>query len=120
EHDTHELVRKAASLIDPQSPYRQSLDMVISMAEKGLGPEEICRALDERWGIEYPATNNAGLNGGIVAVAVWFGEGDFQKTLQLAVHAADFADSDCNAANSASVVAAIHGMRALPVEQVAE
>jgi hypothetical protein len=120
EHDTHEIVRKAASLIDPQSPYRQSLDMVISMAEKGLGPEEICRALDERWGIEYPATNNAVLNGGIVAVAVWFGEGDFQKTLQLAVHAADFADSDCNAANSASVVAAIHGMKALPVEQVAE
>jgi len=120
EHDTHEIVRQAATLIDPQSPYRQSLDMVISMAEKGFGPEQICRALDQRWGIEYPATNNAVLNGGFVAVAVWFGEGDFQKTLQLAVHAADFADSDCNAANSASVVAAMHGMKALPAEQVAE
>ena len=120
EPDTHEIVRQAAALIDPQSPYRQSLDMVISMAEKGVDPEQICRALDQRWGIEYPATNNAVLNGGFVAVAVWFGEGDFQKTLQLAVHAADFADSDCNAANSASVVAAMHGMKALPAEQVAE
>lgn len=120
EHDTHEIVRKAASLIDSKSPYRQSIAMVISMAGKGLGPEEICRALDRQWGIEYPATNNAVLNGGLVAVAVWFGEGDFQKTLQLAVHAADFADSDCNAANSASVVAAIRGMKALPPEQVAE
>jgi|HubBroStandDraft_6_1064221.scaffolds.fasta_scaffold00025_17 hypothetical protein len=120
EHDTHEIVRKAARLIAPQSPYRQSIDMVISLAEKGLGPEQISRALDRRWGIEYPATNNAVLNGGIVAVAVWFGEGDFQKTLQVAVHAADFADSDCNAANSASVVAAMHGMKALPAEQVAE
>src|SRR5271165_4047921 len=39
EHDTHEIVRKAASLIDSRSPYRQALDMVISMAEKGMGPE---------------------------------------------------------------------------------
>lgn len=120
EHDTHEIVRKAASLIDPRSPYRQALDMAISMAEMGMGPEEICGVLDRRWGIEYPATNNAVLNGAIVAAAVWFGGGDFQKTLQLAVHAADFADSDCNAANSASVVAAIHGMKGLPAEQVAE
>ena len=120
ERDPHQIVRQAASLIAPQSPYRQSIDMVISLAERGNGPEQICRALARRWGIEYPATNNAVLNGGIVAVAVWFGEGDFQKTLQLAVHAADFSDADCNAANSASVVAAMYGMKALPAEQVAE
>jgi len=53
-----------------------------------------------------------------VATSVWFGDGDFGKTLQLAVHAADFADTDCNSANSESVVAAMHGMKALPSEQV--
>jgi hypothetical protein len=120
EKDTHSIVRKAASLIHPDSPYRKCLDMVIAMADSGSKPEEIFRAIDERWGIEYPATNNAVLNGGIVAASVWFGDGDFDKTLQLAVHAADFADTDCNAANSASVVAAIHGMKALPSEQVSE
>ncbi|MGC2473897.1 MAG: ADP-ribosylglycohydrolase family protein [Candidatus Sulfotelmatobacter sp.] len=76
--------------------------------------------MDERWGIEYPATNNAVVNGGIVATSVWFGNGDFSKTLQLAVHAADFADTDCNSANSESVVAAMHGMKALPSEPVSE
>ena len=45
-------------------------------------------------GIEYPATNNAVVNGGLVATAVWFGRGDFQKTIELTVHAADFADAD--------------------------
>ena len=120
EKDTHSIVRKAASLIDPGSPYRKCLDMVIGMAESGRTAEEIFRAVDERWGIEYPATNNAVVNGGIVAASVWFGDGDFSKTLQLAVHAADFADTDCNAANSESVVAAMHGMKALPSEQVAE
>jgi hypothetical protein len=120
EKDTHSIVRKAASLIHPDSPYRQCLDMVITMAESGRTAEQIFRAVDERWGIEYPATNNAVVNGGIVATSVWFGDGDFSKTLQLAVHAADFADTDCNAANSESVVAAMHGTKALPSEQVSE
>jgi hypothetical protein len=120
EKDTHSIVRKAASLIHPDSPYRQCLDMVIALAESGHTPEQIFRAVDERWGIEYPATNNAVVNGGIVATSVWFGDGDFGKTLQLAVHAADFADTDCNSANSESVVAAMHGMKALPSEPVSE
>ncbi len=120
EKDTQSIVREAASLIDRDSPYRKCLDMVIAMADSGNTAAQIFRAVDERWGIEYPATNNAVVNGGIVATAVWFGEGDFQKTLQLAVHAADFADTDCNAANSESVVAAMYGMKALPPEPVAE
>src|SRR5882762_1417480 len=120
ETDTKTIVRKAAQLISPLSPYRQCLDMVISMAEAGKQPEEISRIINEHWGIEYPATNNAVVNGAIVAVSVWFGNGDFSKTLQLAVHAADFADTDCNAANSESVVAAMHGTKALPPEAVSE
>jgi len=114
------VVRKAATLIHPDSPYRKCLDMVIAMADSGHGPEEIFRAVDERWGIEYPATNNAVVNGGFVATSVWFGDGDFQKTIQLATHAADFSDADCNAANSESVVGAMWGMKALPAEEVSE
>ena len=120
EKDTRAIVRKAATLIHPDSPYRKCLDMVIAMADSGSGPDQIFRAIDERWGIEYPATNNAVVNGGFVATSVWFGGGDFQETIQLAVHAADFADTDCNAANSESVVAAMHGMKALPPEPVSE
>jgi hypothetical protein len=120
EEDSRSIVLKAARLIHPDSPYRKCLDMVIAMAESGSKPDQIFQAIDQRWGIEYPATNNAVLNGGIVAASVWFGEGDFSKTLQLAVHAADFADTDCNAANSESVVAAMHGTKALPPEQVSQ
>jgi hypothetical protein len=119
ETDSKEIVRKAAKLISPLSPYRQCLDMVISMADAGKAPEEIFNVVNERWGIEYPATNNAVVNGGIVATSVWFGKGDFWTTENLAFKAADFADTDCNAANAASVVAAMHGMSALPAEEVA-
>jgi hypothetical protein len=119
ETDTKTIVRKAASLISPLSPYRQSLDMVISMADAGKSPEEISRVINERWGIEYPATNNAVVNGSIVAISVWFGNGDFAKTENLAFTIADYADTDCNAANAASVIGAMHGMAAMPAELVA-
>jgi hypothetical protein len=118
ETNTKQIVRKAAQLVSPLSPYRQCLDMVISMANDGKGPEEINRAINERWGIEYPATNNAVVNGAIVATSVWFGDGDFRKTENLAFAAADFADTDCNAANAGSVVAAMRGMSALPAGDV--
>ncbi|HSB17548.1 MAG TPA: ADP-ribosylglycohydrolase family protein [Bryobacteraceae bacterium] len=115
EDNSKEIVRKAARLIHPQSPYRQCLDLVIGMAEKGAGPREIAQAVEDRWHIEYPATNNAVANGGLVALSVWFGEGDFLKTVNLAFAAADYTDADCNAANAAAVVGAMHGMKALPL-----
>jgi hypothetical protein len=119
ETDSKEIVRKAAKLISPLSPYRQCLDMVISMADAGKPPEKIFDVVNELWGIEYPATNNAVVNGGILATSIWFGKGDFLTTENLAFTAADFADTDCNAANAASVVAAMHGTSALPAGEVA-
>jgi hypothetical protein len=65
---------------------------VVAPTTRCNSPNDIFRAIDTRWGIEYPATNNAVVNGGFVAASVWFGNGDFQKTLQLATHAADFAE----------------------------
>jgi hypothetical protein len=119
ESDPQVIVRKAAKLISPLSPYRQCLDMVIGLAQAGKTAQEIFDRINERWGIEYPATNNAVVNGGIVATSVWFGKGDFFTTENLAFAAADFADTDCNAANAASVVAAMRGMSALPASEVA-
>jgi len=123
ESSTHQIVRKAASLLDPRSPYRKCLDLVISLAEAGASFEEIIEAIESEWHIEYPATNNAVANGGIVAACVWFGDGDFLKTINLAARAADFTDADCNAANAAAVVGALRGMKSIPsymVEQLGD
>ena len=119
--DPKTVVREAARLIDQSSPYRQCLDLVISMAQAGKPPDEIFEAVEDRWHMEYPATNNAVANGGLVATSIWFGEGDFLKTVNLAYRAADFTDADCNAANTAAVVGAMRGMKVLPpalVEQL--
>jgi len=120
ETDSKQIVRKAAQMLHPDSPYRQCLDLVITMAAAGKTFEEICQAVEDRWHIEYPATNNAVPNGGLTAACVWFGEGNFLKTVNLGAHAADFTDADCNAANAAAVVGAMHGMKAIPPHLVAQ
>lgn len=114
ETDARQVVRKAVRLIHPSSPYRQALDLVVRMAEAGATAEDVATAVEDRWHIEYPATNNAVANGALVAMAVWFGAGDWLRTVNLAFRAADFTDADCNAANAGAVVGAMKGTRGLP------
>jgi hypothetical protein len=120
ETDPKTIVRNAVTILHPSSPYRQCVEQVIAMAEAGKSFEEIVAAIEDRWHIEYPGTNNAVSNGGLVAASLWFGEGDFWKTVNLSARAGDFTDADCNAANAVSVIGAMHGMKALPAEIVAQ
>ena len=114
ERDSTAVVRKAARLIHPESPYRQCLDLVIGLAEKGRGMREIADAVEDLWHIEYPGTNNAVPNGCLTAAGVWLGKGDVMETVNLVVAAADFTDADCNAANAAAVAAVMSGTKGLP------
>jgi hypothetical protein len=118
EKDPRQIVRKAARLIHPSSPYRQCLDLVVSLAESGSTAREVFDAVEDRWHMEYPATNNAVANGGLVAASVWFGEGDFMKSVNLAAGAADFSDADCNAANAGAVAGAMSGLKGIPTHLV--
>ena len=118
ERDTRMIIRKAAQLIHPSSPYRQMIDQVVAAADAGKSFEEICNTIEDRWRPEYPASNNAVANGGLVVAGLWFGDGDFLKTLNLIYRAADFTDADCNGANAAAVLAVMHGTKCIPTHLV--
>jgi hypothetical protein len=120
ETDPQRVIREAVTILDARSPYRQSIELVIALASAGKSFGEVVTAVEDRWHIEYPATNNAVSNGGIVAAGLWFGRGEFWPTINLIARAADFTDSDCNAANAAAVIGAMHGMKALPAPLVAQ
>jgi hypothetical protein len=120
ESDPRVIVREAAKLIHPDSPYRKCIDEIIAMADSGKSFEEIERAVIERWAVEYPGTNNSVPNGGIIALCLWFGEGDFLKTVNHACRVSDYTDADCNAASAAAVLAVIHGLKAIPQDLVAQ
>jgi hypothetical protein len=114
EKDHQEIIRKCATVLDPATPHRQCLDLIITNAEQGMGPQEIADAVMDKWQIEYPATNNAVANFGIGILALWFGEGDFMKSLNLGFSLADFTDADCNSTMATVVLAAMHGMKIIP------
>ena len=114
ESNPQRVVEGAAQLIAKGSPYRECLDDVIRQARAGRTFREVAEAVERRWHREYPATNNAVANGGLVAASVWFGRGDLLDTLNLAFSAGDFTDADCNAANAGAVVGAMRGLSAIP------
>ncbi len=120
ETDVRTILKKSVTLIDRSSPYRQCVESVIAMAEAGRDFQEIADAIEDRWRVEYPASNNAVPNGGLTAACLWFGEGDFWKTVDLACVAADFSDTDNSAATAISIIAAMKGMKALPADLVAQ
>ncbi len=114
ESNPQRVVEGAAQLIAQGSPYRECLYDVIRQARAGRTFRQVAEAVEHRWHREYPATNNAVANGGLVAASVWFGRGDLLDTLNLAFAAGDFTDADCNAANAGSVVGAMRGLDAIP------
>lgn len=116
EPDSRQVVREAAKLIHPDSPMRQALDLVVRTAEAGATFADVCNAVEDRWHIEYPATNNAVANGAIMAACVWYAGGDFGKSMTLAASAGDFVDADNIAATACAVVGAMHGTKAVPAD----
>jgi len=118
EKDVKKLMKKAINVLDPSAPHRQCFEMIIEMGEAGKTWQETAKAVEERWGIEYPGTNSAVWNAGFAGVALWFGEGDFWKSVNIAYQASDFSDADCQAANVATVLGAMHGTKIFPEELV--
>lgn len=117
EQEPREVTRKAARLLHPSTPMRQCLDQVMALAEEGKSATQTVEAMMNRWSPDYPAADSALTNAGLIAVALWFGEGDFLKTVNQAL-AVDYADSACAAAVAGEVLAAMQGMKALPARLV--
>jgi hypothetical protein len=120
DRDIRKIVREATTILDSSSPFRQAVEQMIELADAGRSFEEVVLAVEDRWHTEYPATNNAVANGAIYAAGLWFGGGEFWPTMNLIAGAADYTDADCNMANAAAVVGAMHGMKALPAALVAQ
>jgi hypothetical protein len=118
ESDPKKIIRLALDVLHQDTPHHRCISQVIAHAEAGMSFQQVCSAVEDDWHIVYPATNNAVSNLGLAIAAIWFGEGDFLKTINLAFSAADFTDADCNAAIAGSVVAAIAGSKCLPIQFV--
>jgi len=112
------IIQQAAQLIDSRSNYRKAIDFVLAGYAQRKPWREIAAESEARWRPDYPQMNNSVANGALVALGILYGGGDFLRSVYVVTQAGDYTDADCNAANVASVVGAMHGFKAIPKQFV--
>ncbi|MEO8171477.1 MAG: ADP-ribosylglycohydrolase family protein [Sediminibacterium sp.] len=105
---------EALQSLPKDAPHYTCIKLCLDMATAGKTHKEICNAVQDRWHLEYPATNNTVVNMGIIIASLWYGGSDFLKTINLAFQGGDFTDADNNGAISGAVLASIYGRKILP------
>ena len=108
--DIRELIRIGLSKIPPEGRLRESIELAVAGYEAGKPWQTVRNEIVEKnadigWfqaAVDVPFT----------VLALLYGEGDFGKTVCLAVNCGD--DTDCTAATAGSVLGIILGADALP------
>jgi ADP-ribosylglycohydrolase len=104
----------ALTVVPTSSRLAEALRMISAAFDSGLGWDEAIGQIERHFnGYHWIHTVN---NAAIVAAALLWGEGDFGRTIGLAVEAG--ADTDSDAATAGSVFGALHGTAALPAHWV--
>src|SRR5215208_3112976 len=108
--DMHSALKAALTNVPPHSRLAEAIRRVLALRERGLGWEAARSELEERYGhYSFVHTIN---NAAAVAAALMWGEGDYARTVGLAVQGGW--DTDCNGATAGSAFGAMHGTEALP------
>jgi ADP-ribosylglycohydrolase len=108
--DAHSALQASLAEVPPRSRLAEALRDVLELFRRGLDWEDARDALEERYG-HYGFVHTIN-NAAVVAAALLWGEGDFTRTIGLAVQGGW--DTDCNGATAGSTFGAMHGTEALP------
>lgn len=121
EKDVDKLVILALESIPKEGPFYEGLVDVIKWHKENKKWEETWHLIVDKYRLRYlndqslgvPAEGIAGLHNSLVTImAILYGQGDFMKTVNLAVRAGF--DNDCNAATAAGLIATANGSSCIP------
>lgn len=105
-----EALQQAARVVPAWSRLAESLQLTMTTYEEGGAWEDAMASMGKRLeGYHWVHTIN---NAEVVTAALLWGEGDFSRTIGLAVEAG--LDTDCTGATAGSVYGALHGTAELP------
>jgi ADP-ribosylglycohydrolase len=109
--DASAALQQALLVVPARSRLAASLRAVLDAHQAGRSWEQAMESMEQRLaGYHWVhAINNAE----VISAALLWGEGDFSRTIGLAVEAA--LDTDCDGATAGSVFGALHGTKAIPV-----
>jgi len=119
EDDVKKIVEAGYRSIPPTSEYGLLIKDVLDSYEKDPDDWRGCwKLLEEKWGQDDicgandPFNIDAKLNGGYIAIGLLWGEGDWDKTLEISTRCGQ--DSDCNPSNAAGILGVIDGYKNIP------
>jgi len=121
EDDIDTVVKKALKSIPARSQYAQCVQDAIDGHERNPDDwRKTWHELEEKWGeVDIcgaldPFNIDAKINGAYVVIGLLYGEGDFEKTMEISTRCGQ--DSDCNPSNAAGVWGVLNGYEKIPVK----
>lgn len=120
ENDINKIVDKALRSIPAKSDYAKIInDVIILHKQYPTNWREAWQELENKWGkvniCEAGKTFNidAKLNGAYIIMGLLYGDGDVDKTMEIATRSGQ--DSDCNPSSAVAVLGVIKGFSGLPI-----
>jgi ADP-ribosylglycohydrolase len=105
-----EALAVASLVVPPRSRLAEALDLVADHHAAGASWDGLRDVLEARYGqLDFVHTIQ---NAAVVAAALLWGEGDFTRTIGLAVEGGW--DTDCNGATAGSAFGVMHGLEGIP------
>lgn len=125
ENDVNKLVQMAIEAVPNEGPYAEGIRDVVKWHKENEDWRDTRKLIHDKYyryksgSYEAPVSVVSSLNNGLTGImALLYGEGDFMKTVGIAVSAGY--DCDNQAATCAAVVAVMNGTDCLPAELVGE
>ena len=115
--DIHELIRIGLSKIDPETRTAKTVKEVLRLHEEGKTWQEVRNAIVELNADIGDGWFQAPSNIAFVLIGLLYGEGDYKKSLLIAVNCGD--DTDCTGATIGALMGIMHGTKVLPEDWVA-
>ncbi len=121
EDDVRTVVATGLACIPPQSEYAQLISDVVASYDADTSDWRACwQLLEDKWAADDLCPGGRGnlfnidakLNGGYIAIGLLYGEGDFDKTLEISTRCGQ--DADCNPSNAAGVLGCMMGYDGIP------
>lgn len=113
-------VNIALEAIPEDTEFRTVMEQVVEQHENGKTWEECWAVIEEKWGKDdrcisyapYDSNIDAKLNAAYVLMGLLYGDGDFEKSLTVALRCGQ--DNDCNSSTVGGVLGVLLGYDAIP------
>ncbi len=122
EKDPRKVVEAGAAALPSESVYAQVIRDVLKWSAENSDWKKTWQLIEDKWdkddpcpeGALRPFNIDAALNGAYVALGLLYGNGDFEKTMEVAMRSGQ--DSDCNPSSAAGILGVMLGYKASPVK----